>query len=512
MKQLVVGISLVLAIAFHAGGQVSIKMGDTTTTQTISKEIYGQFAEHLGRCIYGGIWVGKGSSIPNIDGYRTDVFQALKNLKVPVMRWPGGCFADDYHWTEGIGDPAKRPRKVNNWWGGSIEDNSFGTHEFLNLCELLGCEPYISGNVGSGTVEELSSWIEYMTSDSDSPMANLRRKNGREKPWAVKYLGVGNESWGCGGNMRPDYYSDIYRHYATYCRNYGGNNLFKIASGANGDDANWTDVLMKNVGNQMNGLSLHYYTVKTWTGSKGSATSFSNDEYYNTLGHCVALDTVISRHVAIMDKYDPKNQVALVVDEWGTWFDVEPNTNPGHLFQQNTMRDAMVAALSLNILHKYAYRVKMANIAQVVNVLQSMILTKDDKMVLTPTYFVFEMYSNHQGARYIPLSVDSPMVKLLGNRDYPAVNATASRDAKGNINISLVNIDLSKGQEVVISLPFAAKVKEGQILTSKSIADYNDFGATERVKPATFNKYKSDKSTLTVSMPARSIVTLMLTK
>ncbi|MFA6839138.1 MAG: alpha-N-arabinofuranosidase, partial [Dysgonamonadaceae bacterium] len=230
--------------------------------QVIHKEIYGQFAEHLGTCIYGGIWVGVNSPIPNINGYRTDVIDALRTLKVPVLRWPGGCFADEYHWMDGIGPKEKRPKMVNTNWGGTIEDNSFGTHEFLNFCELLGIEPYISGNVGSGSVEELAKWVEYMTSDGDSPMANLRRKNGRDKPWKVKYLGIGNESWGCGGNMTPEFYADQYRRYQTYCKNYGGNRLYKIASGASDYDFNWTEVLMKNVGNRMNGLSLHYYTVK----------------------------------------------------------------------------------------------------------------------------------------------------------------------------------------------------------------------------------------------------------
>ena len=287
--------------------------------QIIPREIYGQFAEHLGTCIYGGLWVGKGSQIPNTDGYRTDVLNALKDLKVPVLRWPGGCFADEYHWMDGIGPQSQRPKMQNNPWGGTIEDNSFGTHEFLNLCELIGAEPYISGNVGSGTVEEIAKWVEYMTSDGDTPMANLRRKNGREKSWNLKYIGVGNESWGCGGNMRPEYYSDLYRRYSTYCRNYDDHKLFKIASGASDYDYNWTEVLMDRVGNRMDGLSLHYYTVKGWGGSKGSATAFSPEEYYLTLGKSMQIEGVIKLHCDIMDRKDPKKRIALMVDEWGTW-------------------------------------------------------------------------------------------------------------------------------------------------------------------------------------------------
>lgn len=341
--------------------------------QIINKEIYGQFAEHLGTCIYGGLWVGEDSPIPNINGYRKDVFEALKALKVPVLRWPGGCFADEYHWMDGIGPREKRPRMVNNNWGGTVEDNSFGTHEFLNLCEMLGCEPYISGNVGSGSVEEMAKWVEYMTSEQGSPMAKLRKENGREKPWKVKYFGVGNESWGCGGSMRPEYYSDLYRRYSTYCRNYDGNRLFKIASGASDYDYNWTEVLMKNIGHRMDGISLHYYTVLGWDGSKGSATKFNDEDYYWTVGKCREIEDVLKRHIAIMDKYDPKKQIGLMVDEWGTWWDEEPGTVSGHLYQQNTLRDAFVASLSLDIFHKYTDRVKMTNIAQVVNVLQSMI-------------------------------------------------------------------------------------------------------------------------------------------
>ena len=289
----------------------------------IAKEIYGQFAEHLGTCIYGGLWVGENSPIPNTNGYRTDVLNALKELKIPVLRWPGGCFADEYHWMDGIGPKENRPRMVNTNWGGTVEDNSFGTHDFFNLCEMLGCEPYLSGNVGSGTVEELAKWVEYITAE-EGPMANLRRQNGREKPWKLKYLGVGNESWGCGGNFRPEYYADVYRRYQTYCRNFNGNRLYKIASGASDYDYNWTEVLMKNARNHMDGISLHYYTVTGWSGRKGSAIDFDSEDYYWTLGKCLEIKDVVKRHCDIMDKYDPKKRIGLLVDEWGTWWDEEP--------------------------------------------------------------------------------------------------------------------------------------------------------------------------------------------
>lgn len=482
----------------------------------IPKEIYGQFAEHLGACIYGGLWVGKDSKIPNQDGYRLDVLNALKELKVPVLRWPGGCFADEYHWMDGIGPKENRPKMVNNNWGGTVEDNSFGTHEFFNLCELIGCEPYLSGNVGSGTVEELAKWVEYITSDGDSPMANLRRKNGRDKSWNLKYLGVGNESWGCGGSMRPEYYSDLFRRYSTYCRNYDGHNLFKIASGASDYDYNWTEVLMERAGGNMAGLSLHYYTVPGWSGSKGSATDFTKDQYYWTIGKCREIEDVLKKHINIMDKKDPKNNVALLLDEWGTWWDTEPGTNPGHLFQQNSMRDAIVASTSLDIFHRYTRRLKMCNIAQIVNVLQSMILTKDDKMVLTPTYYVFQQYAVHQDATNIPVTVICDEMSIKGdNRHFdsrlPLVSATASKDKNGIVHVSLTNVSVDKEQTVTLNIEGLKATKaSGVILTSPRIDDLNTFEAPSKVKNAPFKEAKISKGTLQVKMPKNSIVTLEL--
>lgn len=512
-KLLLCGVMFATSLTLSAQKTSTVILDADKGEQVIPKEIYGQFAEHLGSCIYGGLWVGEDSDIPNISGYRTDVLNALKELKVPVLRWPGGCFADEYHWMDGIGPKENRPKMVNNNWGGTIEDNSFGTHEFLNLCEMLGCEPYISGNVGSGTVEELAKWVEYMTSEGDSPMARLRRQNGRDKAWKVKYLGVGNESWGCGGNMRPEFYSDLYRRYSTYCRNYDDNKLFKVASGASDYDYNWTKILMERVGNRMDGLSLHYYTVSGWDGSKGSATQFGEDDYYWTLGKCREIEDVIKKHIAIMDEYDPKNNVALMLDEWGTWWDVEPGTNPGHLYQQNSLRDAFVASLSLDIFNKYTKRLKMANIAQIVNVLQSMILTQGDKMVLTPTYYVFKMYNVHQNATYLPLDVKCDVMKLEGernnNRQLPMLSATASKDSDGVIHISLSNIDNKESQTVTIELSnVQGRNVTGEILTAKNLTDCNTFDSPDRVKSVTFEGAKLKKNLLTVEMPAKSIVTL----
>lgn len=475
----------------------------------ISPEIYGQFAEHLGSCIYGGLWVGTQSDIPNTNGYRNDVLKALRDLKVPVIRWPGGCFADEYHWRDGIGPQKDRPKQVNNNWGGTVEDNSFGTHEFFNLCELIGCEPYLSGNVGSGTVEELAKWVEYITA-AEGPMAELRKANGREKPWKLKYLGIGNESWGCGGNFTPQYYSDVYRRYQTYCRDYSGNVLFKIASGASDYDYNWTDIVMRNASRYMDGISLHYYTVTGWNGSKGSATKFSPEQYYWIIGKCLEIEPVIKRHEAIMDVYDSSRRIALLVDEWGTWWDVEPGTNPGHLFQQNTMRDAIVAALTLNVFQRHTDRVRMANIAQVANVLQSMVLTRGKQMVLTPTYYVFRMYAPHMGAIHIPLSVESPVADMGGGRKAALVQATASQKA-GKTTISLTNVSLNRDADLEIATGLkGARIVNAEILTSTAINDHNDFGAAEKVSPHKFKGTKMNGETLRLKLPARSILCITL--
>lgn len=500
---------LLAGSAVAATRTVNVTLCPTDTAPTIAPEIYGQFTEHLGSCIYGGIWVGEESPIPNTSGYRNDVLQAIRDLKVPVMRWPGGCFADEYHWEDGIGPKADRPRMINTNWGGVVEDNSFGTHEFLNLCEMLGVEPYISGNVGSGSVRELNEWVEYMTAP-DGPQARRRMANGRKEPWHLKYLGIGNETWGCGGNMLPEYYGDIFRRYATYCRNYPGNKLFKIASGSNGSDLNWTDVLMKKAGGHMDGISVHYYTVDNWD-DKGSATDFTDDDYYWLMGKAYEMDDIVSNHSKVMDKYDPKKRVGLMVDEWGTWWNVEPGTNPGFLYQQNTLRDAMVAALTLNIFHNHADRVRMANIAQFANVLQSMVLTRDDKMVLTPTYYVFKSYVPHQGARLIPLTSDAPILDVSKGRKVPEVSVTAS-SKDGVTTLSLVNVSLTDSQKVRIDLGGirASKIK-GEIITAPDIHAYNDFDTDPKVVLAPFSDAKIKDGVLTVEMPRHSIVTLSLT-
>ena len=473
----------------------------------ISKDIYGQFAEHLGRCVYEGIWVGENSTIPNTNGYRNDVVAALKELHIPLLRWPGGCFADTYHWKDGIGPRDKRASIVNVNWGGTTEDNGFGTHEFLNLCELLGCDAYISGNVGSGTVQEMAEWAEYMTSNTESPMTKLRKQNGREKAWKVKYLGIGNEAWGCGGNMTPEYYSNLCRQYGTYV-NYAGKNIVKVASGASDQNVNWTDVVMKNAGNHVQGVSLHYYTLPGNWDKKGSSTNFKENEWFTVLKKTLMMDTIINKHLAVMDKYDKNKKVGLMVDEWGTWYDVEPGTNPGFLYQQNTMRDALVAAINLNIFHAHADRVKMTNIAQVINVLQSMILTRKEQMVLTPTYHVFRMFKVHQNATLIPVSLECGNY-TLGNESIPAISASTSKDASGKIHVSLANLDPNKENQIAIDLGAIIPASvTAEILTSKEMNDVNNFDTAQKVVPAKFDKIKTTGNKLQLTMPSKSVVVI----
>ncbi len=508
MKNLAYTIILIFSVSLAPFAQNTVTIHMDKTGPTINKEIYGHFAEHLGHCIYGGIYVGEGSEIPNINGYREDVVYALKDMKIPVLRWPGGCFADTYHWKDGIGPQQSRPSMVNVHWGNVTEDNSFGTHEFLNFCELINTEPYISLNVGSGTVQEAAEWVEYVTSGNVSPMTDLRKKNGREKPWNVKYWGIGNESWGCGGDMTPEYYSDLFKRYASFSK--GAN--YKIACGANSGDYNWTDVIMNNTKNKRNliqGLSLHYYTITYDWGHKGSATNFDEKEWFLSLSKTQKMDELINRHSTIMNKYDPGKKIGLIVDEWGNWFDVEPGTNPGFLYQQNTLRDALVAGINLNIFNAHADRVKMANIAQTVNVLQSVILTKGEQMVLTPTYYIFKMYAVHQDATLVPLNLECEDYTFDG-QSIPAVNASASiKD--GILSITLCNLNPNKTIPVncILTGQEFSSVS-GQIITGKNMNDYNDFGKNETVTLKSFDVKKPKDGRLTIDLPSKSVILVQL--
>jgi len=499
-----------LALAMSASAQTEIKT-DGQTQFTIPAEIYGQFAEHLGRCIYDGIWVGKNSDIPNQDGYRTDVFNALKDLEIPVLRWPGGCFADTYHWRDGVGPTAQRPRIKNVFWGGTMEDNSFGTDEFFTLCERLGCKTYLSVNVGSGTVKDMNDWLEYITGTEDCPNVNLRKQNGREKPYRIDYMGIGNESWGCGGNMTPEFYSDLYRQYSGYALLYSNNtNPVRVASGSNDFDYNWTKVLMNKCHNNMEHISLHYYVlpIRDWNNSKGPDRGFQEDQYFSVIRDGYKMDELIKNHVAVIEGIDKK--IKLDVDEWGIWTDQEPGSIPGHLYQQNTMRDALLATTTFDIFHKYGNKLGMCNIAQIVNVLQSMILTKGNKMVLTPTYHAFKMYAVHQNAEYVPVEYISPKYTYNGE-SINAISATMSKK-NGAYHLSVSNVDAKNANTVTIDLgKLGAKaITKAEILTSKNFNDYNSFENPDVVKTAEFKGASIKKGILTINLPKASVVTIEL--
>lgn len=473
----------------------------------INKDIYGHFSEHLGRCIYEGLYVGEDSDIPNVNGMRCDVVNALKEIGIPVLRWPGGCFADEYHWKDGIGPKESRKKMVNTHWGGVVEDNSFGTHEYFELCRQLGCDTYINGNVGSGTVQEMNEWVEYMTFDGVSPMAELRKQNGREKPWDIKYFGVGNESWGCGGHMLPEHYANEFRRYETYVRDYDVNkHIYRIACGPNAFDYHWTEVLLQKACSRINGLSLHYYTVPHDWSKKGSALEFTKEEYYTTIEKAYKMEELVRRHGDIMNHYDPEKRVGLIVDEWGTWYDVEPGTNPGFLYQQNTMRDAIVAALTLNIFNKYSDRVRMANIAQTVNVLQAVALTEGEEMLLTPTYYVFKMYKDHQENTLLGSYITT-------NNDEcgaPQLIESASVDENGVIYATITNTSADSAAEIRCQVA-DSEVKEikAEILTG-GIADYNSFESKECVKIAEFSDFTLCTDGFTATLPPCSVVKFVI--
>lgn len=466
----------------------------------ISKYIYGQFAEHLGRCIYEGVWVGEDSEIPNDKGIRLDVVEALKEIKVPVVRWPGGCFADEYHWKDGIGSKEDRKTIVNTHWGGVVENNHFGTHEFFHLLKLIGSEAYVNGNVGSGTVQEMQEWVEYMTFEGKSPMADLRKENGSMDAWDVAFFGVGNESWGCGGNMRPEYYADLYRRYQTYVRDYTDKHVYKIACGPNVDDYNWMEQVMKIAAPFMDGISLHHYALTGEWEDKGSATSFPEEHWHSLINSAKKMDELITKHSTIMDKYDPEKRVGLIVDEWGSWFKVEPGTNPGFLYQQNTIRDAIVASLTLNIFHRHADRVKMANIAQMVNVLQAMLLTEGEKLIKTPTYHVFDLYKVHQ---------DAELIDTFGEAA-KTIDYTVSKK-EGRIAISICHYGLENEESTSFKLTETPILhSEGWIVSANQMDAHNTFEEPEVVSKQKFENYTIENSTITVTLPPMSIATIVL--
>jgi alpha-N-arabinofuranosidase len=500
-----------------AAEKVELSVDASKAGAKIDRNVFGQFAEHLGHGIYEGIWVGPDSRIPNTRGIRNDVVAALKALKVPNIRWPGGCFADEYHWRKGIG--AQRTVTLNPNWGGVTEPNSFGTNEFMDFLDQIGSAGYVSVNVGSGTPREAAEWLEYMTTDQATTLAKERAANGHPAPWKVGYLGIGNESWDCGGNMTADYYLSQLKIYSRFVRNFNPaqqdqQQMLKIAVGPGGPETDWTEAIMKAWEHHhwswdINGLSVHSYTVPHWPPSYRSV-GFGESEYGEILKTTLQMEDLVSKQSAVMDKYDPQKKVALVVDEWGAWYAPLPGTNPGFLAQQNSMRDAILAALNLNIFARHADRVRMANIAQMVNVLQAMILTDKEKMILTPTYHVFEMYTVHHDAKLLPSEVQSADYQS-GSDKLPQVNVSASRDQAGRIHVTLCNLDPKNAAEVACDLQGAKATKvSGRILTAPAMNAHNTFEKPETLKTAEFAGARIASGGFAATLPAKSVVVLEL--
>jgi len=511
MKKLIlVLLSGILPLALTAQNKVTLDVGQAEIQ--ISRHIYGHFAEHLGRLIYDGIYVGDDNTdITNTDGVRNDVIEALKNLNIPNIRWPGGCFADTYHWKDAIGPKEERKHIENMTWGNVREDNSFGTNEFLDLCERLGAEPYLAVNMNSGTVREAVEWVMYVNHENGtSYLTDMREASGRDKPWNVKYWGIGNESWDCGGNMSVEHYINLYKQFATAMTTYSNTEkLFRVAVGPGGPNYKWTEEIMRGIpARRFEGLSIHHYSVINW-GDKGSSYEFTDEQYFITMQRAWRMEDMINANSLIMDRYDRQKRVALIVDEWGGWYETDPAGN-GQLYQQNTIRDAMIAGLTLNIFNNHADRVRMANLAQMVNVLQAVILTHEQKIILTPTYHVMEMYKVHQDALLIPSKVISNDFEYEDDR-IQAVSVSASKDQSGEIHISLTNIDNTNSQDVEIDFrDYNPKQVSGRILTSSKVQDHNTVDHLTKVEPKAFKDASISGGRIILKMPPNSVIVLEL--
>jgi alpha-L-arabinofuranosidase len=501
MNRLIKATTLALSLCTAAIAAEPVDVRLTISTESagprIEPEVYGHFAEHLGTGVYGGLWVGPESKIPNVRGWRKDVVDVLRKLQVPVLRWPGGCFADDYDWRDGIGAPARRPARLNKIWGNVIEPNSVGTHEFMDLVDQLGSEAYIAGNMGSMPPRAMGQWLEYMTSGSKSALAEERRRNGRDKPWKVKYFGVGNESFGCGGSMRSEYQADVHNQFATFLHA----PVVRVGSGDGEGDDRRVEVMMERSAKHMDALTLHYYTLPdNWT-KHGASTGFDAPAWARTLKSAIGIEGRIDTISRIMDKHDPAKRIALYVDEWGTWYDPEPGTNPAFLQQQNTLRDALVAALSFNAFHRHTERVKMANIAQMVNVLQALALTDGPRMVLTPTYHAFDLYKPFRGATPLKAELAASRWKE-GDVELPAVDASVARAADGSTVLALVNLDPQRPAWVQTNLSGAV---QGRVLTAGAMDAHNTFAQPHALVPAPYSAGASG-TRLALELPPKSVV------
>ena len=484
----------------------------------VRPELHGHFAEHLGSCVYGGLWVGKNSRIPNVNGYRKAAVDALRELGIPVLRWPGGCFADNYHWRDGIGPVDKRPKRVNMNWANALEDGSFGLHEFIGLCRLIEAEPYLSVNVGSGTPQEALDWVEYCNFPKGTTLSDERIANGAPEPFRVRYWGIGNEAWGCGGRMTPEYYANIYRQYSNYMRSFGGTTPFLVACGPNQNDANWTRGFFNGMGGGRgpSGFAMHYY-------QNGSLppTEFTVDAMNQQLSTFQTVERAIVYQRTLIDSFNPPMAgrggragapagrggmapgVALLLDEWGVWDRLtgEEQTKYGQLWQQSTMRSAVAAGLGLNIFNRQADKLYMCNIAQIVNVLQSLLLTDGhtgQNCVKSTTYHAFALFKPHRSKTAV--KVES------GGTDPLDLSMSASKSGS-ELVISFVNPKSDAGLRIDCALDGrTAKSATAQILTHKDFNAANTFGTPNAIVPQS-HLIQVPGSSVRLDLPPMSIVT-----
>ncbi|MBI4877857.1 MAG: alpha-N-arabinofuranosidase [Acidobacteria bacterium] len=462
----------------------------------IRPELHGHFAEHLGSCVYGGLWVGKNSPVPNLNGHRKQAVDYLKALGIPVLRWPGGCFADDYHWRDGIGPLARRPKRVNIHWGNYTEDNSFGTHEFVELCRLIGAEPYFAGNVGSGTPRELRDWVEYCNYPAGSTLSDERAANGSPEPFRIRYWGVGNENWGCGGRMTPEEYATHYRRFAGYMRNFG-TPPYLVACGPNSNDIRWTRGFMDSMQGRgyPHGFALHYYQ-----NMRVEPTKFTADNAAAQLTKFADMEKAIVQQRALLDSYDPERRVGLLIDEWGVWDGMIPAEEKkyGRLWQQNTLRSAVGAALGLNVFHRHAGKLVMGNIAQTVNVLHAMLLAYEDKCIRTPSYYAFELAKPHRAKTAVRAET--------GDSSPLGLSVSASRQ-DNELVLTLINPRHDTPLKAACRLSSGrAASATARILHHENFNAANTFEQPDLVVPRP-HAAAAEGSRVTIDLPPMSIVT-----
>ena len=482
---------------------------------TISRRLYGHFAEHLGRCCYGGLWAGS-AAVPNVDGFRADVVAALGDLPVPLIRWPGGCHADHYHWRDGIGAPSTRPTTLGMSCGLRVPDsNALGTHEFLGLCELIGAEPYIAGNVGTGSVQELCDWIEYVNGTSETSLTAERAANGRTEPWGVRLWGIGNESWDCGGRFDPVAYAREYRRYATMIRHVDPRAEL-VAVGLEDDglpemglDPGWNAEFLAALGpavDLVDHLSIHRYWVRG-----GPEIGFDEHDYYALFDEVDGTERLIERTArTLATASKPSHPIGIALDEWGVWHPEARTWGPGKVdrrtpatFEQaGTLRDALAAGIAFEGFHRQCRVLTMANLAQVVNVLQAVILTDGEACVKTPTYHAFAMHKPHMGAEALQVVVAAEPAGPFGG---PGLSATAS-SRPGRLAVTIINRDYSS--PVIVNMQTSGTVTSSWLLTSETPDDGNDAGNPERVSPRRLVVDDSRAGRTTVNLPPHSMATI----